>query len=140
MIYDVKPVTSRHSTACGPVSLKMLLDYYGEEVDLDTLIDECNARLIGCTAKDLIRVGKGHGLAEMMAIKCDAEDVLKQDRPGIVWWRYQHYIVFCGCDEDGQVVVCDPARGRYRMSAGFFASCYAGIELTNGSPEDLPEE
>jgi len=26
------------------------------------------------------------------------------------------------------------------MSASFFASCYAGIELTNGHPEDLPEE
>lgn len=141
MIYEMNPVTTRHETACGPACLKMLLEYYGEEAELDALIEECNARLIGCSARDLLRVGRAHGLSDMMAVKRDdAGDVLTQDRPAIIWWRYQHWIVFCGCDGDGKVVVCDPARGRYRMSAGLFGSCFAGIELTNGHPEDLPEE
>ena len=140
MIFDINPVTTRHETACGPACLKMLLSYYGQGAELEDLIVECNARLIGCTAKDLLRAGRDHGLSDMTAVRCDdAGDVLTQDRPAIVWWRYQHWIVYCGTDEEGRVVVCDPGRGRYRMSAGLFASCFSGIELANGTPEDLPE-
>lgn len=137
-MYEITPVTSKRSTDCGACSLKMLLSFYGVDVDIETLIKECNVNLIGSTAKDLMLTGRKYGL-EMAAFKADVEDVIKQDRPAICWWMYNHWLVFCGLDEEGKVVLCNPSRGKYRVSQGQFKSLYTGVELANGEPEDLPE-
>lgn len=136
-MYDVIPVVSERNTDCGATCLKMLLDFYGVDVPLETLINECNTRLIGCSAKDVSRVGKAHGL-DMQVFQMDAEELVKQDRPAIVWWMYCHFCVFCGVDDDGKVVICNPDKGRYRVSQGTFKSFYTGIALFNGEPADLP--
>lgn len=139
MVYDVTPITSPKKFDCGATCLQMLLDYYGTQVPLDQLTEELNTRLIGCTAKDMIRVGNAHGL-DVKAWKETAEDVLRQDRPSIVWWKYCHWIVVCGVDEEtGKVVICNPDKGRYKLSIANFEAMYTGICLTNGDPEDLPE-
>ena len=137
-MFDVKLITSPKQVDCGPTCLKMLLAYYGQEVELDTLIEECNTRLIGCTAKDVLRVGRDHGL-DMHVYKEDAEDLIRQDRPAIIWWLYSHFCVFCGLNDEGRVVICNPDLGRYSMTPNTFASFYCGIALTNGEPHDLPE-
>lgn len=138
MVYDVTPITSPKRFDCGATCLQMLLDFYGTKVDLDVLDEELDTRLIGCTGKDILRVGKQHGL-DMKAWKEPYEDVLKQDRPSIVWWKYCHWIIVCGVNDAGKVVICNPDKGRYPISVGNFAAMYTGICLTNGTPEDLPE-
>ena len=135
-MYDVTPVTSRKQVDCGPTCMKMLLSYYKQEVDLNTLIRECNTRIIGCSGKDLMRVGNAHGL-DMKCFQMDAPELMRQDRPAIIWWKYCHWCVFCGLDETGQVVICNPDRGRYRMSPGNFASMYTKIALFNGEAHGL---
>lgn len=137
-MYDVKPVTTKHSVACGPACLKMLLDYYGIEADLDKLIEECGVKVNGCTAADLLRVGRAHGL-EMGAWSMEAQDLLKQDRPAIAYWRYNHYVIFAGMDDGGDVWICNPSQGRYRIDAGTFTTLFSGVALCAGTPKDLPE-
>ena len=140
-MYDVKPVTTAHATACGPACLKMLLDYYGHEVPLETLIQECSLSVDGCTAADMLRVGKAHGLTAMAAYKEDAAAVLRQDRPAILYWRYSHFVVFAGLNEDGEPVICNPSRGRYPIDPGTFRALYSGLALSSGRPEDMiPED
>lgn len=136
-MFDVKPITSPRPTDCGATCLAMLLDYYGTEVPLEDLIRECNTRLIGCTAADINRVGRAHGL-DMRAWEEDAASLLAQDRPAIIWWRYSHWCVFCGLDDNGDVVICNPDRGRFPLDADSFATLYSGVALTNGEPQDLP--
>lgn len=136
-MFDVVPVTSPRENDCGPTCLKMLLAYYGIDVPLEDLISECNTRLIGCTAKDILRVGRAHGLDNMAAFSETAEDVMTQDRLAIIWWMYNHFVVFCGIDDDGKVVICNPDRGRYRISKGVFKSLYTKIAICNGKPQDL---
>ena len=138
-MYDVIPETSLNALDCGPTCLKMLLAYYGQEVDLDTLIKECNVRLVGCSAGDIIRVGKLHGLDAMVAYYMDADEVIRQDRPSIVHWKYLHWCICCGQDDNGNVVICNPDRGRYRMSKALFTSFYSGVAIFNGEPSDLPD-
>ena len=143
-MYDVTPVTTGHSTACGPACLKMLLAYYGTDVPLDTLIDECGVRINGASVSDLLRVGRAHGMEELAAYSETPDDVIRQDRPAIIWWRYSHFVVFCGADGD-DVWICNPSQGRYRIDAGTFRTLCSGIDagtcvaLCNGRPEDLPE-
>ena len=141
-MFDVKLTTTRRSTACGPACLKMLLDYYGVNVELDTLIEECNVTVNGCSANDLLRVGRTHGLTNMAAYQETPDDLLKQDRPAIVWWRYNHYIVYCGMNEAGDVVIANPMQGCYPIDKASFAALCSGlaagycVALCNGAPRN----
>lgn len=143
-MFDVKLVTTTKSTACGPACLAMLLGYYDTEVDLDTLIAECGLSVNGCTAKDMLRVGRAHGMDDFAAFQQTPEDLIRQDRPAIVWWRYNHWVVFCGLNDAGDVVICNPSRGRFAIDQQSFSVMCAGLEdgtvvtLCNGEPEDLP--
>ena len=137
-MFDVLPVTSPNPTDCGATCMKMLLAYYGEDVPLENLIKECNTRIIGCTGKDLMRVGRAHGL-DMHAYKMDAEELVRQDRASIIWWKYSHFVVLCGQDNEGKIVICNPDIGRYRMSLATFSSFFTENCFFNGEPHDLPE-
>ena len=142
-MFDVKLTTTRHATACGPACLKMLLAYYGIEAELDALIEECGVTVNGCTAGDLIRVGRAHGLAEMSSWQEGLEDVFRQDRPAIIWWQYNHFIVYCGLNDAGEPVIANPMRGRYAIDRGTFAALCSGfkpgtcVALSNGKPLDM---
>lgn len=138
-MFDVTPITSAKSVDCGPTALKMLLAYYGQDVPLDDLIRECKTRLYGCSAADIKRVGTAHDL-DMIAYKMDADELIKQDRPAIIWWKYCHWCVFCGKDDSGRVVICNPDRGRYGLDVESFSTMYTGVSLFNGEPHDLLEE
>lgn len=138
-MYDVKPITSDRPTDCGATCLKMLLDYYGIDVPLDQLIKDCNTRLIGCTAADVLRAGRLHGV-EMHAYKTDLDGILKVDRPAIIWWKRKHFCVLCGIDEGGNIVIINPDRGRYRMSKSLFGAWYSGVAIFSGEPEDVEGE
>lgn len=137
-MYDIVPVTSDKPLDCGATCLKMLLAYYGHDVELATLIQECNTRLIGCSAGDLKRTGDAHGL-DIHAYKMDASDLLKKDRPAIIHWKHGHWCIYCGNDENGKAVICNPDRGRFRMDKAIFATMYSGVALFNGEPADLPD-
>ena len=138
-MYDVTHYTTDKSTTCGPTCLQMLLNYYGITVDQKTLTEECGVDVTGCSAADLMRVGRLHGL-DMVAFQMDAGELIRQDRPAIIWWKYSHWVVFAGKNEAGDVVLCNPSMGRYPIDAGTFAALYGGVSLWNGEPHDLPEE
>ena len=119
-MFYVKPITSQIHLDCGPTCLKMLLEYYGISVSLEELNRECNVRLRGCTARDIKRTGIAHGLdIQIWADSTDeqVDELIK-----------------------GDVVICNPDRGRYSLSVGTFKSFYSGVSITHGTPEVLPEE
>lgn len=143
-MFDITPVTSAKPLDCGPTCLKMLLAYYGIEVELDQLAEECGITVSGCTGADLMRVGRAHSL-DMQCYSMDADELVRQDRPAIVYWRYSHFVVFAGRDTDGRVAICNPDRGRYRMTEGTFAAIASGLDdhpgqvigIFNGEPHDI---
>lgn len=136
-MFEMDFCSQRRETCCGPASLKMLLSYYGIDVDFDTLIEECHVSVDGCTAGDLLRVGRAHGLEGLSAWQTDAEDVLKQDRPAILYWRGNHFLVYGGLNEHDEPVLYNPGRGVYAIDRGTFAVLFSGIMLSNGTPEDV---
>lgn len=138
-MFDVKPVTSPRRNDCGPTCLKMILDYYGTEIPLEQLIGECGLKYAGCSMGDMKRVGNAHGL-NCIPYKMDAEEVVRQDRPSIVWWRYNHFCVCCGLNDAGDVVICNPDRGRFPIDFGSFEAIYSGVAMFNGEPTEEPTE
>ncbi len=137
-MFDVIPVTCPRDTVCGPTSLKMLLAWYGIEVELAELIEACNVGVGGCTLKDVLNAGRAYGL-DAVSYHMDAEELMRQDRPAIIWWKYNHFCVFAGINDAWDVVICNPSRGRYALTPGTFKSLYSHIAMFNGEPHDLPE-
>ena len=136
-MYNVEPITTLKSTCCGPACMTMLLKYYGKNVSIEDIEQECPVTLAGWTGKNVIDVGKAHGL-DMAAFQMDAEELIEQDRPAIIWWLYGHYVVFAGKDDKGQVVICNPSKGRYRIAPDTFKSFYSGVSFWNGEPQPVP--
>ena len=133
-MFDITPITSPKQTDCGATCLKMLLSYYGQDVPLDQLVEECNTSLVGSSGKDIKNAAALHGL-QLAAWKADADEIMKSDRPEIIWWMYNHWCIFGGLDDDGNVVIYNPDRGRYRISKGTFRSFYTGVSLSKSDGE-----
>ena len=144
-MFDVTPYTTGRPYDCGPACLVMMLQYYGQPADFDELRKACDTRMSGCSMTTLRKVGAANGLPDLKAWSMDAEEIMRQDRPAILWWKYNHYVVFCGLNDAGDVVICNPSRGRYAIDPGSFAALITGINplqgvaLFNGDPEDMPE-
>lgn len=138
-MFDVDIVTSKGDTDCGPACLKMLLGYYGVDVSLDDLIAECGVQISGCSGRDLLRVGRAHGL-DMEAFRMDPDELIRQDRPAIVWWSYTHWVVMCGLDDHGNVIIANPSRGRFGIDQESFSKLYSGVAVFNGNPDELSND
>lgn len=138
-MYDVKQVFARGYSDCGATCMRMLLMYYGINADGKALYKQCNTNPpTGCTFADMLRCGRKYGL-DMKAYRMDADELIRQDRPSIVWWNHNHAVVCCGMDGD-RVVICDPSGGRYRLTPYLLERFYSGICIFNGIPEDLPDD
>lgn len=137
-MFDVKSITSPKECDCGATCLQMMLDYYGTQTDLATLIEDCNTNIWGCNAKDLINAGSKHGL-DLHAYSMPTDELLAIDRPAIVWWKNNHFVIYCGQSEDGKVVIANPDKGRYGIRKGVFDAYYCEVAITNGEPDDLTE-
>lgn len=138
-MFDVKPITSKSYVDCGPTCLTMLLRYYGVDADQAEITEECCVNLSGCTAADIIRVGKANGLDDMKAFSMDAEELIRQDRPAIVWYKFSHFVIMAGQDDHGNVVICQPSSGRFPLDTESFSKMYSGVAIFNGDPQDLPD-
>ena len=142
-MFDIKLTTTKHQVACGCACLKMLLDYYGIDVNLDTLIEECGLSVNGCSMTTLMRVARLHGLNVVGAWRETPDDVFTQDRPGIVWWKFAHYIVYGGLNDKGEPVIFNPSCGKYAIDKETFAAMASSdmegtcIVMTNGKPLNI---
>lgn len=126
-MFDIKVVTSTAATDCGPCSLTSLLNYYGIDATLDDVKKKAPASLCGWSAGDILRAAKAFGLEETKAYKSDADSVIETEAPCICFWSYNHWIVYCGLDDNGRVVICNPARGRYSIDLDFFKALFSGV-------------
>lgn len=138
-MFDIKPITSPIQLDCGPTCLQMLLSYYGIESKLEDLNNKCNIDLIGCTAKDLQKIGNEYGL-DIKAYEMSMEELLEQDRPAIIWWKRNHFCIFCGLDEDNRIMIINPDRGLYAIPKPTFKTYYSGVSLFNGEPKTIEKE
>ena len=135
-MYDVKPITTAHATACGAACLAMLLDYYGRAVPLEDLIQELGTNITGCTMGDLKRVGTAHGM-DSYCCHVPAAELVRLDRPGIIHWKGNHWVVFCGLNEKQEPVICNPSMGRFALSRDAFDRFFDGYCYFNGDPDDV---
>ena len=119
---------------CGAACLSIILSYYGRFVPLEKLRVECGVSRDGSNALNLIQCGEKYGL-KGSGLREGLSEIYQKDRPCILFWDYNHYVVLEGFSKD-KVFLNDPAFGPRKVTYEEFNHGYTGVvldfEVTDG--------
>ncbi len=126
-VKKVRPILQMEKTECGAASLAMILAYYGKNVTLEEMRQDCSVSRNGVNAKNIVLVARLHGL-NAKPIKIEVADAEEIELPAIIHWNMNHFLVLCGFNKKG-AVVADPADGIKTVSYGEFRKSFTGIAI-----------
>ncbi|MBK1649841.1 NHLP family bacteriocin export ABC transporter peptidase/permease/ATPase subunit [Rhabdochromatium marinum] len=112
---------------CGAAALGIMLAHYGRWEPLETLRVETGVSRDGAKASNIVKAARHYGL-NSQGLKLDLEAVLALPPPFIVFWNFNHFVVFEGHDHR-YVYLNDPAVGPRRVSHQEFSDSFTGIAL-----------
>ena len=113
---------------CGAACLGIVLAHYGRWESLETLREACGVSRDGSTAGDLANAARQYGL-KVTALRREPGQLQKLPLPAILFWEFNHFVVFEGFHR-GRYYVNDPANGRRTISEENFDTQFTGIALT----------
>ena len=116
------------STECGATALGIILQHYGHYVPLTQLRERCGVSRDGSDAANLILAANSYGL-KGRGFKKGIKALKKITPPAILFWEFNHFLVFEGFVGD-KIALNDPALGPRMVSMQEFETSYTGIVLT----------
>lgn len=126
-VCKVPVITQMEMTECGAASLGMILAYYGKWLPMETLREECGVSRDGANALNILKAARNYGL-KANGYKYEPEDTKSLNRPVILHWGFNHFVVLAGWKKNGKVaVINDPARGIINVSETEFDKKFTGI-------------
>lgn len=127
--YSVPSVLQMEKTECGAASLSMILKYYGKNISLEQLRDECGIGRNGCSTSKLLKVAKDHGL-EPKAYQLTMQELYKLKPPLIIYWNQEHFLVYEGSSSNNQeFYLNDPAIGPRIVGSDEFLLSFSNIAI-----------
>lgn len=126
-IKKTSTILQMESTECGAASLGMILKYYGCSVPLEELRVATGVSRNGCNAKRIILAARNYGLSAN-AYQHDLTDMDQVSTPCILYWGFNHFVVFEG-KKNHQYYINDPAYGRRRVDEEEMDQLFTGITL-----------
>ncbi|HEX4200212.1 MAG TPA: cysteine peptidase family C39 domain-containing protein, partial [Chthoniobacterales bacterium] len=122
---------------CGAAALGIIMRYYDLWRPLEQLRMECGVTRDGSKASNLLKAARRFGL-EANGIRCELDALLKTEPPVILYWNFNHFLVYEGVSQ-GKVHLNDPATGPRRISIEELEASFTGIVLkVNRGPAFVP--
>lgn len=104
---------------CGPASLKIIANYFGQNYSLQYLCDKCGLTKEGVSLSNLSNAAESIGF-QTLAIKCTIEDIaFNIPLPAIIFWKENHFVVVYNANKK-YIYVSDPAKGHIRYTHNEF--------------------
>ncbi len=120
-------VLQMEASECGAACLGILLRHHGRVVPLMELRQVCGVSRDGSDAASLLRAGALYGM-EGKGYRMDLEALLQQRPPLILFWEFNHFLVFEGF-QGNRVALNDPATGPRWVSLETFSASFTGVVL-----------
>lgn len=135
-------IIQMQNVECGAAALAIILGYYKLFVPLAELRVICGVTRDGTSIKDIANAAETFGL-KTEGRTYEMEDLDKIPLPCIVYWNFNHYLVFEGMDKNF-IYVNDPAGGPKRVTREVFDEGFTGYVLTftpteNFQPRGKPD-
>lgn len=117
-----------NAVECGAICLAMILIYYGRQVSVSAVREQCGIGRDGLSAFGLVKAARAFGM-RTRAITVESHDLRFLPLPAIIHWNFNHFLVVERWSP-GSIDVVDPAIGRMRLSSGEFERSFTGVVIT----------
>mgnify|MGYP000013899502 CR=1 FL=1 len=112
---------------CGLACLAMIVSYHGYRIDMSSIRRRFPVSSLGTNLQTLINIAEKLNLASR-AVKLSLEDLHLLQRPCILHWDMNHFVVMANFSARG-ADIHDPAMGIRRMSAPELSEHFTGVAL-----------
>lgn len=112
---------------CGAAALGIILRHNNLWLPLEQLRLECGVGRDGSKASNLLKAARRFGM-DGKGIRCELDALLRQKPPVILYWNFNHFLVYEGVS-DGMVYLNDPATGPRRVTMEELEASFTGVVL-----------
>lgn len=112
---------------CGPTCIQMVAAYYGKNIPLTQLKENCNVTRLGISLKDVIGGCQKIGI-KAVAARLKKEDLGSMPLPAILYWKQEHYVVLYKVVKwKGKSIfyIADPNYGKTKLVEDLFIEAWA---------------
>lgn len=128
-------IEQQSSSDCGVACLAMISQYWGKRFNLSWLREITGVWRSGTSLKNLASTAESLGY-HARPVRASLNRLVDQTNPWIAHWEGDHFIVVYWIKGD-QVLVADPAKGKYRISRRKFVASWTGFALLLDPTEQL---
>jgi NHLM bacteriocin system ABC transporter peptidase/ATP-binding protein len=112
---------------CGAAALGIILRHNNLWLPLEQLRLECGVGRDGSKASNLLKAARRYGM-DGKGIRCELDALLRLKPPVILYWNFNHFLVYEGVSE-GVVHLNDPATGPRRVTMEELEASFTGVVL-----------